>query len=54
MDDDEVMIELAKPKKLDYVALMKQNIKGMRKIHGDDSRQRETLQELSKNHMNNK
>ena len=41
---------IVKPKKpIDYVAMMQRNIKQMRRIHGD-GRQRETLQELSKNH----
>ena len=42
--------KIVKPKKpIDYVAMMQRNIKQMRRIHGD-GRQRETLQELSKNH----
>ena len=52
LEDEEVVVEIEKPKKLDYIALMKNNIKGMRRIHGD-GRSRETLQDLSKNHLNN-
>lgn len=50
-EEEIVVVDVPKPKKrLDYVAIMKKNIKGMRKIVGAGGN-RTTLQDLSKHHL---
>ena len=51
VEEEKKVIKKPKKKQLDYVQMMKGNIRQMRHIHGEGGRQRETLQNVSKNHL---